>query len=162
MICVLLGIGSNIEPEHHILSGVKELRKLDQNCQFSHVYESEPVGFKGNNFYNLAAKLHTNLDLASLVAKIKEIEYRYGRSPEAKKFSDRTLDIDLLTYGDLCQEGKLSLPRADIYQYPFVLFPLVELCPDKLIPGDNLTFAKLWDRFPKEQVITLVRSFEII
>ena len=147
MIDVLLGVGSNIEPKKNILHAVHELKRLDPNCQFSSLYEFEAVGFDGANVFNFVAKIKTSLALEALVKRLKAIELRYGKSPQAKKFMDRSIDIDLLTYGNLCQPEGPPLPRADIYQYAFVLLPLAELCPNELIPGDTQTYAKAWYEF---------------
>lgn len=85
MTSVLLGIGSNIEPQKNIKSAIDALRSLDATCQFSNVYEFEPVGFDGANVFNLAAKLQTNLGLNALIDQLKQIELAHGRAAQAKK-----------------------------------------------------------------------------
>jgi len=147
----LVSIGSNIDRDLHIQAAVKALRALDPHCRFSRIFEAEPVGFEGPNFYNLIAELDTALDLQTFWQTIRDIESRYGRQRDDVKYRDRTLDIDLLTFGDQCQSSGPALPRNDIYKFAFTLWPLAELCPDQAIPGDGRTFAQLWQQFDQAQ-----------
>jgi 2-amino-4-hydroxy-6-hydroxymethyldihydropteridine pyrophosphokinase len=147
----LLSIGSNIERDHHIEQAVKALRQLDPHCRFSRIFEAEPVGFEGPHFYNLIAELHTSLPLHDFWQAVRDIERQHGRQRDDIKYRDRTLDIDLLTFGDHCQSSGPTLPRDDIYKFAFTLWPLAELCPDQAIPGDGRTFAQLWQAFDQDQ-----------
>ncbi len=159
MIPILVSLGSNIERKYHIREGIKALKELDPNCQCSRVFEAEPVGFKGAAFYNLVVKLHTSLNLEQTLKALREIETRWGRDRGEVKFSDRTLDIDLLTYGSLVQASSPKLPRDDIYKFAFTLKPLAELCPDELIPGDSQTYLEAWNAFHKDQPLWPVTDF---
>lgn len=151
MISVLVGLGSNIDREYHIAKGILALKNLDSNCRCSHIFEAEPVGFTGANFYNLVVQLQTSLSLKQMVSTLREIESRFGRKENAIKYQDRTLDIDLLTYGSLCQSKDPKLPRDDIYKFAFTLQPLAQLCPDCIIPGDNKTYRQCWAEFEVKQ-----------
>lgn len=151
MIQVLVSLGSNIDRKHHIKSGLKALKECDPHCRHSRIFEAEPVGFEGANFYNVVVELHTSLSLKDILCALREIELRLGGAREGIKFRPRRLDIDLLTYGDCCQKSEPSLPRDDIYKYAFVLQPLAELCPEQCIPGDTQTYKQAWDAFNKEQ-----------
>ncbi len=162
MIPILVSLGSNIEREYHIREGIKALKELDPNCQCSRVFEAEPVGFKGAAFYNLVVKLHTSLNLEQTLKALREIETRWGRDRGEIKFCDRTLDIDLLTYGSLVQASSPKLPRDDIYKFAFTLKPLAELCPDELIPGDSQTYLEAWNAFHKDQPLWPVTDFSLL
>ncbi|OEE60425.1 2-amino-4-hydroxy-6-hydroxymethyldihydropteridine diphosphokinase [Enterovibrio norvegicus FF-454] len=161
MIQVLVSVGSNIEREHHIAEGMAALKALDPNCRSSRIFEAVPVGFEGPNFYNLVVELHTDLSLEDIMAALREIESRWGRERDAIKFRDRTLDIDLLTYGELSQPSGPVLPRKDVYKFAFTLWPLAELCPDQVIPGDTQTYQQAWDAFSDEQPLWPVTDFSL-
>lgn len=159
MIQVLVSIGSNIEREYHISAAIGALNELAENCRFSRVFEAKPVGFDGPNFYNLVAEFYTDLSLDALMVALRDIESRFGREPNAIKCRSRTLDIDLLTYGDRCQAGNPTLPREDIYIFAFTLWPLAELCPLQRIPGDTKTFREAWMAFEEEQSLWPATDF---
>ncbi|RUO29462.1 2-amino-4-hydroxy-6-hydroxymethyldihydropteridine diphosphokinase [Aliidiomarina sanyensis] len=152
-VLVFFGIGSNLQREKHVQAAVRELAALFHETPMtcSSVYESEALGFEGPPFYNLVTRVKTSMCLADVQAKIRMIESRYGRPPDAEKFSSRTLDIDILTYGDCVQShrGDLepALPRAEILTSPFVLKPLSELAPHGKHPVCGDTYAELWRRF---------------
>ncbi|PSW15110.1 2-amino-4-hydroxy-6-hydroxymethyldihydropteridine diphosphokinase [Photobacterium sanctipauli] len=153
MTTVYISLGSNIEREYHIQAAVSELKQLGTDFQLSTIYEAEPVGFEGPNFYNCVVAMKTSLSLDNLQQALKQLELDYGRSPQAKKNQSRTLDLDILLFGDRVQALPPSLPRADIYKFAFVLLPLMELCPDRVIPGDGRTVRQLWQSFERSQAL---------
>lgn len=147
---VFLGLGSNLEREKNIRAGLLALKKIFGEVQFSAVYESESVGFKGSNFYNLVASLQTDLTIAELSSVLKQIEDDNGRVRTGPKYSPRTLDIDILTYGDFVGvEAGVDLPRAEITENAFVLLPLSELAPNELHPQLKQSYASLWASYDK-------------
>ena len=132
---VFLGLGSNLEREKNIRAGLLALKDVFGDLTLSQVYESESVGFKGSNFYNLVVSLQTDLTIAELSNRLKKIEDENGRVRTGPKYSPRTLDIDILTYGDFVGvEAGVDLPRAEIIENAFVLLPLAELAPNELHP----------------------------
>ena len=112
---IYISLGSNIEREHHIRAGLDALHAEFGELQVSRVFESEAVGFNGRPFYNLVVGADTNLPLATLCQRLRAMEFAHGREPDAKKFAPRTLDLDLLLYGDLVCDEPLVLPRG---RYP--------------------------------------------
>ena len=89
-----------------------------------------------------------------IVGTTRNIEYEYGRQPNSSKFSSRTLDIDILLYGNL--QGNfdgLILPRDEITQNAFVLLPLQEIAPTLELPGANKSIAQLWREYDKNQQV---------
>jgi len=145
---VFLGLGSNLEREKNIRAGLAALQTLFGYLIFSKVYESEPVGFKGSNFYNMVVSVHTDLGIASLAEALKKIEADHGRLRTGPKYSPRTLDIDILTYGDFVGvEAGVELPRAEITENAFVLLPLSEIAPQQLHPQLKKTYAELWKAY---------------
>ena len=114
MTCIYISLGSNIEREHHIRAGLDALHAEFGALRVSRVFESEAVGFQGHPFYNLVAAADTGLPLATVCQRLRAIEFAHGREPDARKFAPRTLDLDLLLYGDLVCETPVVLPRAEI------------------------------------------------
>ncbi len=160
---VFLGLGSNLDREKNIRAGLFALKKIFGNLTLSSVYESEPVGFKGSNFYNLVVSLQTDLTVAELSDALKKIEDENGRVRTGPKYSPRTLDIDILTYGDFVGvKAGVDLPRAEIAENAFVLLPLAELAPHELHPRLQKSYAELWRGYDKTAQILRAIPFEII
>ena len=148
-----LSLGSNIDREKNIAAGLKTLREYFGELTVSSVYESEPVGFAGELFYNLVVSFESTLNVEQLCQTLRQIEIKHGRTANAQKFSPRTLDLDLILFGDLIvQDGKLQLPRADIEKYAFVLEPLAEIAPTLKHLISRKTYAELWQTFDKKNV----------
>ncbi len=152
-----LSIGSNQAREASIRGAVADLHGSFGALVLSRVYESRAVGFQGNPFLNLVAGIDTDLDVAEIDAILSRIEDAHGRVRGPDKFAPRTLDIDLLTYGDCV--GNLAgrdLPRDEIFKYPFVLGPLAEVAPNEVCPGTKRTYGGLWTDFDQAaQPLTL-------
>lgn len=142
---VYIGIGSNVERDRNIRSGLEDLTSLGTGMLVSTVYESKAIGFDGDNFYNLAVGFDTELGPDELNDRLREIEDRHGRLRNVPRFSSRTLDLDLLLYGDLVQHtAGLDVPREDIIAYAFVLKPLAEIAADALHPEAGRSIADLY------------------
>jgi 2-amino-4-hydroxy-6-hydroxymethyldihydropteridine diphosphokinase len=147
---VYIGVGSNVDPGANIRRGIRLLRRAFGDLIVSPVYESPAVGFAGDNFYNLVVSFDTALDPKALIQALHTIEFYCGRERDALRFSPRTLDLDLLLYGDwVLHEEKLELPRRDILEYAFVLRPLADIAGDLLHPVTGQRIEDLWQRFEK-------------
>jgi len=145
---VWVSVGSNIERERHIRAALAELRKTFGELVVSPVYETEAVGFKGDAFFNLVVGFDTSLTPSTLHGLMRDIEARHGRERSGGKFAARTLDLDLLTYGDaVTDEGGKALPRDEILRYAFVLAPLADVAGEEIHPGLGESFHSLWERF---------------
>jgi 2-amino-4-hydroxy-6-hydroxymethyldihydropteridine diphosphokinase len=106
------------------------------------------VGFDGADFLNLVIAFETDDPVAEVAAALAEIEAANGRTRGEAKFAPRTLDLDLLLYGDLVVEADgLQLPRDEITRYPFVLKPLADLAGEQIHPVLGRSFAELWENF---------------
>ncbi len=139
-----IGIGSNIERETYIQQAVAQLQQLGSALRLSTVYESDAVGFKSEAFYNLVAEVKTTMNLKEFSLALREIEFHCGRDSQAQKFEARTIDLDILLFGDEVSDSQPQLPRSDIYRYPFVIQPLYELCPELILPNDGRTVRQVW------------------
>ncbi len=148
---VYLGLGSNIEPAKHIRSAIVALRHAFGPLDISPIYESRAVGFEGDNFLNLVVQLATHQTLSELIDTLHSIEDRLGRHRNGPKFSARTIDIDILLYGELVCDTPITLPRPEITENAYVLKPLCDLAPDLRHPGTNMTYRELWQCYPKDK-----------
>jgi len=144
---VFLSLGSNIDREHNIRGGLDALAALFGTLQLSPVYESEAVGFDGAPFLNLVVAMQTDMPVGELAQALRDIEAAHGRTRGEKKFSSRTLDIDILTYGDVTGEvDGVSLPRDEILKHAFVLTPLADIAAEVLHPALKESYATLLAR----------------
>ncbi|MGL4613349.1 MAG: 2-amino-4-hydroxy-6-hydroxymethyldihydropteridine diphosphokinase [Shewanella sp.] len=146
---IYISLGSNIEPVQHLQSGLLSLRQCFGPLELSSMYASQAVGFNGADFLNMVASAETTWDVAQVVAHLKRIEREHGRSAGAKKFSSRTLDLDLLLYDDIVCDTPVALPRAEILTNAFVLWPLAELAPALSHPLAKQTYGQLWQQYDK-------------
>lgn len=149
---VYVSIGTNIDRENNLRAGVAELRARFGELILSSVYESEAVGFAGDPFYNMVAGFDSEEPLEVVVHELHAIEDRHGRRREGPRFSSRTLDIDLLLYGDrVIEQGKVKLPRGEIAKHAFVLWPLAEIAPQTRHPVLGSTYEELWRNFDRNK-----------
>lgn len=147
---VFVGIGSNIERERSVRAGVAELQKAYGEVQLSSVYESDAVGFDGDAFYNLVAAFDTDDDVEKVVRTLADIEDRHGRVRTGERFAARTLDMDLLLYGDaIIANEHFHVPRDEIPRYAFVLWPLAEMVPEMRHPETGERYDHMWANFDK-------------
>ena len=147
---VYVSIGSNIDRDENIRSGMQLLEKKYGKLTLSSVYDSESVGFDGDDFYNLVAGFNTDDGLFDLAEALREIEDRHHRDRSGQRFSSRTLDIDLLLYDDLIvNERGVRIPRDEITSSAFVLGPLAEIDGSLMHPELKKTVLSLWQAFDK-------------
>lgn len=149
---VYISIGSNIDKDTSIRKGVADMQALFGELELSSVYQSEAVGFDGDDFYNLVAAFDSNKDVRTISRQLHEIEDNNGRDRSGPRFSSRTLDLDLLVYDDLIsEENGLEIPRGEILENAFVLWPLAEIAPDLKHPATDKTYAEHWAEFDKDK-----------
>ena len=140
-----LSLGSNVSPEKNIQFALDQLSKIFGETVSSSTYKTKAIGFEGSDFLNLVVKIETDLDPERLIDRLHGIEEMTGRITGTKAFNDRTLDIDVLIYGDQINPD-FNIPRDEILMYGFVLQPLAELNPEGLHPIERVTFMELWSR----------------
>ena len=140
-----ISVGSNVEPVRHIQGALRALAKRYGPVQVSRTYQTPAAGFEGEDFLNLVLGIETDEPIALVMAFLREIETAEGRVRGGPRFAPRTLDLDLLTYGDTVSGAPGPvLPRADILEYNFVLGPLAELAGPERHPVAGQTYADLW------------------
>ena len=165
---VFVGVGSNIDPVRNTRRALAELMSRFDDVQVSRIFESEPVGFEGDNFLNLVVRFSTELPPRVLLEELRKLEDMTGRvrariNGYDKEFMSRTLDLDILLYGDrVGSVDGLELPRVEITQYAHVLLPLTDLAGDLVHPGSDKTYDQLWRAFDAgDQVLWAVELEEM-
>jgi 2-amino-4-hydroxy-6-hydroxymethyldihydropteridine diphosphokinase len=140
---VFVGLGSNLgERRETLRAAVGRLRGL-QEVQLERVSsfrDTEPVGYVDQpRFLNGAVELETELSARALLGVLLELERAFGRDRStAPPHGPRTLDLDLLLYGDATiDEPLLKVPHPRLHERRFVLEPLAELDPDLEVPGQG-------------------------
>jgi len=145
-----ISIGSNINKDEHIPASLRALEQTFGELTVSSIYESEPVGFTGDVFYNLVVGFDSDLGVKAVAKQLRQIELDNGRTRDSRKFAARTLDLDLILYGDLIvNDGRLQIPRDEIEHYAFVLEPLAEIAPSLQHPVSHISYGELWEQFDK-------------
>ncbi|WP_313401359.1 2-amino-4-hydroxy-6-hydroxymethyldihydropteridine diphosphokinase [Stenotrophomonas sp.] len=150
MTTVLLSLGSNLEPKRYLQAAVAVLRQRFGEIRVSPAYLTPAVGFEGPDFLNNAVQLETDMPLLELNDWLHAVEDAHGRDRSGPRFSDRTLDIDVVYYGDLVMEGPkhLRIPRPEL-KHAFVLKPLADIAPAFIDPVQQRSLAQLWRDHPQ-------------
>jgi 2-amino-4-hydroxy-6-hydroxymethyldihydropteridine diphosphokinase len=144
-----IGIGSNLGERRETIAAALELLAAEDGLEVvavSSLRETEPVGYEGQpRFLNAAAALETSLSPRELLERLLEIERRLGRTRgEGPRFGPRTIDLDLLLYGDeTVDEPGLTVPHPRLAERRFALEPLAELDPGLVVPGHGSVQALL-------------------
>jgi len=156
---VYLSLGSNLEPHRYLRAALDELRARFGAIAVSPAYRSKSVGFDGADFVNLAVGLDTDLSPEALNDWLHALEDRHGRRRDVPRFSDRTLDLDIVLYDDLVRrgEGHLDIPRKEL-RHAFVLKPIADIAPELRHPVSGKTMAALWAAFPVESEPLVVEA----
>ena len=158
MTIAFLALGSNIEPEKNILAAVKLLSKRVKILATSTVYLTEPLIHKSQpNYYNCVIKIETEIEPVRLKFDvIRPIEKELGRKRTRSKFESRTIDIDLIVYGDkYVQERSLTVPDPDIRKRPFLALPLTELEPNLFLADTHEPIQQVADEFRNSDLVKL-------
>ena len=162
---LLIGLGANLTPDGYAspregcIAAVSAL--ADEGVHLSALsrwYESAPVPISDQPWYlNAVAEATTELDAASTLAVLHNIERRFGRV-RTERNAARVLDLDLLDFAGMINDaGDLALPHPRLHERAFVLLPLGELCPDWVHPLSGITIQDLVAMIPADQQIRLAR-----
>lgn len=144
-----LCLGSNIEPEENIRFAVRRLQKDFGKIKTSNLYLSQAVGFKGDDFLNLAVAVDTDMTLSQLLDYTDNLEKQAGRVRVYRgRYDSRTLDIDVVMFGDLqgVHKGR-EWPSEDISENAHVLLPMSEIAGNTIHPSLGVRFNQLWRDF---------------
>ena len=147
---VYVAAGSNVEPLAKLRQALTLLRESFAGLRASSAYRNAAVGFPGDPFVNLVVGFSTALPLDQVLARLHAIEAACGRAREAPRFGPRSMDLDVLLYGDWV--GRFSgatLPRPDLIRRAYMLGPLANLAPSLRHPTLGRTIAELWAAFDR-------------
>ena len=154
-----VGLGSNLgDRAAYLLLGLSALSRLPETrlLRLSPVYETDPVGPPQPPYLNMVAELETELSPKGLLAEMLRVEKALGRE-RRERWGPRTLDLDLLLYGDLVlEEAGLSVPHPSLHERAFVLVPLLDLLPEGRHPLLGQSFAELLASLDASSVRPLV------
>lgn len=143
---VVFGLGSNLGQRHEFIKEANRLIGEDIGAVYakSRIYETEAWGMDGDAFLNQVVVASTELSSAQVLAKLLSIERRLGRKRSGEGFSSRTIDLDILFFGDeIVDHDDLKIPHPAIAARRFVLIPLAEVEPSYLHPQFQKTVATL-------------------
>ena len=144
-----VGLGANLEDPRGQIERAIELLAAEEGIEVvavSSLRETDPVGYEDQpRFLNGAAELRTSLGARELLERLLAVERRLGRvRGEGPRFGPRTIDLDLLLYGDeLIDEPGLQIPHPRLHERRFALEPLAELDPALEVPGRGSVQALL-------------------
>lgn len=148
---VYVAAGSNIEPQLNLRSALNALKRRVGDVRVSKAYKNKAVGFDGPEFINLVIGFETELTLTEVLSVLQAVEGLCGRARRAPKFEPRTMDLDLLLYGDMvCNTHAITLPRPDLTKRAYMLGPLAELAPEAVHPTLKQTIGELWRAFDQQ------------
>ena len=130
----------------NLLSARKKITgSIGEIISMSHIYETEPWGFESDNsFYNQAFCIRTDLPVSTILELIHKIEKEAGRTRTSGRYTDRTLDIDILMFGDkIVKARNLIIPHPFLHLRRFALAPMAEISPDVIHPVFNKSISQL-------------------
>jgi 2-amino-4-hydroxy-6-hydroxymethyldihydropteridine diphosphokinase len=145
---IYVGFGSNVDRRDNVAGGLGALAERFGALTVSTIYACPAVGFDGDDFYNGVVAFDSDEPVAAVHAALRRIEARFGRDRRQPRYAARSLDLDLLLFGDrIVRQDGLVLPRPEIERMAFVLAPLAELALDRLHPVRREPFTQLWANF---------------
>ena len=145
-----LSLGSNLDPESNLRRAVAALRARFGEVTVSPVYRTPAEGFKGPDFLNAIAVIDSDIHPFALNDWLHALEIVQGRDRRDASYSNRSLDIDIIYFGNLVLEGpgEFQLPRPELH-HAYVLRPLADVAPNFVDPLRKVTLAKLWKAHPQ-------------
>ena len=137
---VFVGVGSNLaQPIQQVNSAIEALKQITDTelVAVSSLYLSRPMGPQDQpDYINAVACLRTSLEPLSLLDALQGIEHDHGRKRDGQRWGARTLDLDILLFGEkILNLPRLMVPHPGLHERAFVLYPLSEIKPDLHIPG---------------------------
>ncbi len=144
-------IGTNIDRQRNYLEALRRLAELGRILRVSRVYETAPIGGRGDDFYNGAALLETALDAHGLKDALGRIEHEMGRVRNRDRYAPRTIDLDLVLYNhDQIDDGRVRVPDPLIGKRYFLAAALAEVTPDYVHPENGQTLAEIAGRLAND------------
>ena len=142
MTLAYVGLGSNLGDRESL---IRQAAELIDAIRLSRIIETEPWGYEQQpRFLNAVAEVETPLAARAFLDRLLDAERHLGRERPGRQWGPRTIDLDLLLFGDEeIDEPGLVVPHPHLTQRLFVLEPLAELAPSRRIPGSDTVQAAL-------------------
>ena len=152
-----VSIGSNIGDRLENIQSSLDLihSRIASLTGISCVYESESIGFDGDDFYNICASFFSNISPYLVMQQLLEIEKTLGRNrSDETKYISRIIDIDILLIEDLVIDSEeLKVPHPEMCNRRFVMEPLIEIDPNLIHPVSKLSLKEIFEVFDQDQNI---------
>ncbi len=148
-----VGIGSNIEPAENVRAAIRNLARQTRLAGISMVYLTDAIGHPEQSpYYNCVVEIETEASPAEIkFGMLRGIENDLGRKRTGGKYAPRTIDLDLIAYGDLAMDAEgIKLPDPEILERPFLAIPLCELAPDMVLAGYGQPISEIAARLPQD------------
>jgi 2-amino-4-hydroxy-6-hydroxymethyldihydropteridine diphosphokinase len=148
-----IGIGSNIEPAENMHAAIRSLARQTRLTGISTVYLTQALGRPDQPpYYNCVVEIETEAPPAEIkYGLLRNIENDLGRLRTQDKYAARTIDLDLIVYGDLALDADgIKLPDPEILERPFLAIPLFELAPDLVLAGHGSHISEVAAGLPQE------------
>ena len=140
--------GSNVRPRANLLRALDLVGAAFPGLRASRAYANPAAGFTGGDFINLVVGFTTNDSVVQVRERLQRIEALCGRASDAPKWAPRSMDLDILLFGDeVRNEPGLVLPRPDLVRRPYMLKPIADIAPDFVHPTLHKTMRELWQAF---------------
>jgi 2-amino-4-hydroxy-6-hydroxymethyldihydropteridine diphosphokinase len=148
---VFVAAGSNVDAPRNLARALAELARQFGALEVSPAYRNAAAGYAGPDFINLVVGFGTRLGVRQVIERLRYVEGRCARARDAPKWAPRTMDLDILLYGDLvCEEPDLRLPRPDLLLRAYMLGPLAEIAPGVVHPIEKKPVLELWASFDRQ------------
>jgi len=145
---VYVAAGSNIQPRARLRQALALMRQAWPDLRVSRAYSNKAVGFEGDDFINLVTGFTSDETLPEVLERLHAIEAACGRPRQAPKWAPRSMDLDVLLYGNAVGACPGAVvPRADLAKRPYMLGPLAEIAPDLVHPTTGQTVGEMWAQF---------------
>lgn len=152
-----VGVGSNLGDRWANLAHAARALRAEPRVALlraSRVWDAAPIGPPQPRYLNAVLELETDLPAPALLSLLQLVERGAGRKRTGVRWSARTLDLDILLYGDeVIRLPQLVVPHPALVVRRFVLAPLAELCPERIVPGTGRTVAQLLELVPPEDIV---------
>ena len=155
---VYIALGSNqASPEQQANAAIAALKALPKTrfVRHSRYYCTKPLGPQDQpDYLNAVIEIETELSPLELLDETQRIEREQGRVRKAQRWGPRTLDLDILLFGDcLIHNDRLTVPHYDMKNREFMLYPLFEIAPELIFPDDGIALKTLIANTPKNGMI---------
>jgi deoxyguanosine kinase len=150
-----IALGSNQGDRHQYLQLAVDAiqEKIGDVVQISSIYETAAFGFEGQDFFNACLAVKTRFSAKKVLQHLLDIENLYGRQRSINGYQNRTLDLDILLYGnELISEKDLEIPHPHLHQRDFVLFPLTEIAAETIHPQSQKSILQLKGELSASQI----------